>query len=243
MSEQRCPFAIWRPGPTWKGGYVINGAMTKASKKRGEIKHSAEGRSWNGIYSVLDGPARSCFHFTVGYDRIEQHYDVDWNCWHGADADADDFVSANIDLDGIEHLGIAGDPLTPYQVDATTRLSAWLMETRGYDEATRIFNDRLRWLIAEHNETADPGHGTSCPSERIPHGIIVPRLNAKPLEEDDMMKQFLAWDLGRGRWYFVGPGGAEWVTLDATIKDLEANFGPLERKALATRVVQALGAA
>lgn len=60
-------------------------------------------------------------------------------------------------------------------------------------------------------------------------------------EEDEMMRQFLAWDVGRTRWYFVGPSGARWVTTDATVKELERDFGPLERKALSTAEVVALG--
>lgn len=168
-----CPFAIRRDGPQWKGGYYIGGVFVKASPKSGEIKHSAEG-GWAGLYSVLDGAARSCWTFTVGYDRIEQHYPFSWNLWHGADADNDGGVNANVQLIGIEHLGSAGQPLTPYQIDATTRISRWAMSERGYVDTTRdMFNTR-DWRMAEHNQVSDTF--TDCPSGRIPWAKIRARL-------------------------------------------------------------------
>src|SRR3989304_5663863 len=89
-----CPFAVQRPGPGWKTGYSW---LPPTTRKRGEVKHSAEGW-WPGIYSRLDGPDRASWHFTVAHDRLEQHYPVGALCWHAGDVDDDGGVAANAEL-------------------------------------------------------------------------------------------------------------------------------------------------
>src|SRR3990167_4346589 len=180
------PSADRRPGPAWKAGYA-GGGIT--APKIGEVKHSAEGY-WPGIYARLDGPDRASWHFTVGYDRIEQHYPLEWNCWHAGDVDPDGGVRANIDLVGVEHLGVAGQPLTPYQLDATTRITRWMMDACGYARATRA-SPAGGWLLREHNEVSD--EGTSCPSGRIPWAEIMARIGDRedcmPTPEYDELKE------------------------------------------------------
>jgi len=178
MPEPRCPFALWRPGPAGKAGYP----QGYSGPKRGDVKHSAEG-GWGGLYSVLDSPTRrASWQFTVAYDRIEQHYGWSVNCWHAGDVDGDGGVRANIDLVGIEHLGVAGEPLTLDQIDMTTRLTAWLAEQNGYQNFGRYPQQSHVWSLAEHNQVSDVP--TACPSGRIPWSEILRRL-----EDDDMTQE------------------------------------------------------
>lgn len=166
MAEQWWPEAVRRPGPASKAGYFLGLTWPK----NGDVKHSAEG-FWPGIHSVLDDlNRRASWHFTIGYDRVEQHYPVDMNCWHGGDVDDDGGVRANIDCVGIEHLGQAGTPLTPYQIEMTAKLSRWLMDTRGITVVTRK-TDGVGWKVLEHNEVSDVP--TSCPSNRIQWPLVI----------------------------------------------------------------------
>jgi hypothetical protein len=177
MSLEWAPFAVRRPGPAWKVGYSFVG---EGGPKRGDVKHSAEGY-WSGIYAVLQGNRRASWHFTVGFDRVEQHYPISAYCWHAGDVDDDGGVAANLDLVGIEHLGVAGQPLTPYQIEMTTEITRWCAEQNGYKRFARYPIQDGVWTIAEHNEVSDVP--TSCPSGRIPHGLILGDLYNV---EDDM---------------------------------------------------------
>lgn len=229
----RYPRAIWRPGPAEKAGYFW--PLGYSAPKRGEVKHSAEGY-WPGLDSVLfDLNRRSSWHFTIGYDRVEQHYDVDVNCWHGGDIGDDGGVRANIDTVGVEHLGRAGQPLTPYQVDETVRLSQWLVQTRGFTSAQR--GSGPGWRLDEHNEVSDAY--TSCPSGRIPWGLIVPRLNLP--EEDDMAAIEIVWNADFGRLYVLGQGDPRWIADAKAAADLQKAYGP-PTKALSWAALRALGA-
>lgn len=168
----RYPQATWRPGPDWKVGYSFQG---ESGPKRGDVKHSAEGW-WDGIHSVLDGPRTASWHFTIGLDRCEQHYPIDAYCWHAGDVDDDGAVAANIDLVGIEHLGVAGQPLTPYQIDMTAKISRWCAEQFGLDAFARYPTQDGVWTLVEHREVSDVP--TSCPSGRIPWDRIIVALEA-----------------------------------------------------------------
>lgn len=175
-----CPFAEIQLGPARKSGYsaFLPGA------KRGEVKHSAEG-GWVGLYSVLfDLDRRSSWHFTIG-EHIEQHYPVSAHTWHAGDIGDDQGVRANIELVGIEHLGVAGTPLTERQTYLTTKLTRWLMETQGYSQATRWTQNAPGgvWLLTEHNQVSDDP--TSCPSGRIPWAYILNQLQEARMKYTD----------------------------------------------------------
>src|SRR5262245_13228648 len=123
------PGAWHYPGPASKAGYP--GQAT--APKRGEVKHSAGGYL-DGAHSVLMNlDIQSSWQFTIAYDHVEQHYPLDACTWHGNDTDPDGDVKANIDLVGIEHLGVAGEPLTAYQTQATIDLSRWMAAQYGLD--------------------------------------------------------------------------------------------------------------
>lgn len=172
--ELWCPFAVRRDGPAQKlgaGGQV-------AAAKRGEVKHSAEGY-WDGLHGVLDDlGTSSSWHFTVGDERIEQHYPLDANCWHANDTDPDGLVRSNFALVGVEHIGVAGEPLTPSQIDFTVQLTRWMAPQFGRTNFGRYPHQLGLWTMAEHNEVGnDP---TACPSDRIPWEVIMTNLDAFP---------------------------------------------------------------
>jgi len=226
-------FAVRREGPAWKVGYSHVG---ESGPKRGDVKHSAEGY-WPGIYSRLDGPDAASWHFTIGYDRIEQHYPLSAYCWHAGDVDDDGSVAANVDLVGIEHLGVAGEPLTDYQVAATVKVTQWAAEQAGlrrfgiYPQQDRV------WTLAEHNWVSDKP--TACPSGRIPWIIILTALRPQPIKEEPDMAPFLAWDIDRKRVYLIGPFGAAWITNSLDVDKLKAKY-PDDMLALHTSTIQAL---
>lgn len=202
MVDQWCPFAVRRPGHPDKVGYSFAGEL---NPKRGAVDHSAEG-FWHGIHLALDDPnRRASWQFTVGYDRIEQHYPLLANCWHGGDVDDDGGVSANIDLVGKEHLGVAGTPLTPSQVELSTKLDIWIMEQLGRSVWQRFDgwdpDDGKTFLATEHNEVSDAP--TACPSGRIPWDEKRRRIEeyfAHPILEDDMTRYKYLQDAGGDHW-------------------------------------------
>ncbi|KKK88012.1 hypothetical protein LCGC14_2747500, partial [marine sediment metagenome] len=164
------PFATRRNGPSWKVGYSFAG---EGGPKRGDVKHSADGW-WGGIHSVLDGPKPVSWQFTVGFDRTEQHYPISAHCYHAGDTDDDGGVAANIDLVGIEHLGIS-DVLTPYQREMTVRISQFCAEQFGLRTFARYPQQQDVWTLVEHNEVSNLP--TNCPSGRIPWSAIIRMLN------------------------------------------------------------------
>jgi hypothetical protein len=168
--------AIRLDGPANKfGGY----AAGDYADKRGEVKHSMAG-SFDGAMGVLSGPAQSSWHFSVCKDgRVYQHYPLSANTWHGNDSDDDDNVAANIDLVGVEHEGGGpgneSEPLTYAQLDATTRLTGWMMAQFGFSACARLGSTSATvWLLVEHNEVGNTA--TACPSGRIPWAEIQTRL-------------------------------------------------------------------
>src|SRR3990167_11198261 len=149
----------WMPGAVvWIGdadkrGYLGHG---NEGPKRGAVCHSAEGKSWQVMHDILAGPRRASWTFTIGYDRIEQHAPYRSHCWHAGDIGDDGGVRANIDLIGIEALGMAGEPLTPYQVDAEVLINRWCAEQEGIRTFARYPRGGIgTWTLAEHNEGSD----------------------------------------------------------------------------------------
>jgi len=202
-----------------KVGYVSLGHGIRGPK-RGDAKHSAEGY-WGGIHQALDNLARrASWHFTVGYDRTEQHYEVSAHTWHSGDVDDDGGVRGNVDLVGIEHLGMAGDPLTDYQVEMTERLSRWCAEQFGRDAKFTRYPDQSGWVLVEHNEVSDVP--TACPSGRIPWARILRDLNLAPPpppEEDDMALPFTVKLTTQETW-LIGIGAPVRVTDPVALAEL-----------------------
>lgn len=169
----RIPWCEWRPGPASKRGY---GGTTQipVSYKEGEVKHSAEG-PLSATFGVLDNPNRQAsWHFTLpkqGPVRVYQHYELEDICWHcglPGDERHDTSLVGNLTLWGEEHEGIAGEALTPWQVENTIKLSEELRRqspTYGREPPT------LRVNLWEHNWLSPAP--TACPSGRIPWAEII----------------------------------------------------------------------
>ncbi len=220
MTIPWCPFVTRRDGNPQKMGYPQLG-VGYGGPKRGDVKHSAEGENWDVIHDLLDSLVRrASWHFTVGYDRVEQHYEISAHTWHAGDTDDDGGVRANIDLIGIEHLGMAGTPLTAYQVEMTARISRWAAEQFGYTTFSRYPQQTGTWTLVEHNQVSDAP--TACPSNRIPWGLVL--LKIEELEED-VKSTMLVWDYSRQRLYWLGSWGAAWITDPADAAALKHELG------------------
>lgn len=182
----RYPGAIWRPpapAAAHKFGYSQYGWGVRG-RKRGVVLHSADGY-WPGLHSVLDDPNRGSWHFTVGYDRVEQHFDADIHCWHGGDTDDDGGVKANLDLGGIEVLGREGELMTPYQLDQVVKLNEWWAAQFGLTKFGRYPVQANVWTMAEHNEVSNTY--TRCPANRW--DTTWPELLRRLNEGDEMTDQ------------------------------------------------------
>lgn len=140
-----CPFAIQKPGPA-------NKVWPDVNTVEGVICHSAEGYE-AGLWAQLYGPAVS-WHFTVLKDgRIFQHYPLTASTWHAGSH------GQNARLIGIEHEGVAGEPLTPVQLASSVGLVRWLAGVAQWGRLERGKN------LFEHHEV---NPSTNCPSGRIP---------------------------------------------------------------------------
>ena len=156
----RYPGADWRPGPSKKQGYP--GVTSRAGK--GAVLHSMEG-SLAAALGELDRPERQAsWHFSnprVG--RLLQHYEVEAVAWHAGPV-------ANKLYVGIEHEGIAGQPLTSDQVTNDVGLLKWLSGQEQWPGFARY------QTLFEHNEFM----ATACPSGRIPWAEVIARLTQTP---------------------------------------------------------------
>lgn len=151
----RYPAATWRPGPI---GKVWAGRNTCA----GVVLHSMEG-SFENAMLILDNEevdARGRYRYPSWFasitkdGRIYEHYELEACTFH--DAAGDD----NMRFVGIEHEGVAGEPLTEPQLEASVRLAHWICDVCGLVPDRRGVN-RTLW---EHRERM----ATECPSGRIP---------------------------------------------------------------------------
>ena len=178
------PRAVQYRGPAWKHGYPQYG---RDSIKRGSVWHSAEGNSLDVMHDILDGSRRASWHFTVGKtpsDGVEQHYPLDANCWHAGDVDDDGAVRANIDLVGIEFMGVAGEPLTSFQLTEGVAITQFCAGEMGFDRFSLYPKQGFNWTLAEHNMVSDIP--TACPSGRVPWDLVLRMLT--PKVEDGMLE-------------------------------------------------------
>ena len=163
------PGATWRPCP--KHGY----GNDDTHLHEGLVAHSMEG-SLVAAFGELDNPNREAsWTFSVAKDgRVYQHVDTDDIAWTNGSR------NANKKFWGIEHEGVAGEPLTDAQRAATTALMRWLLSTYTLTPVRGV-------TLWEHNEmTAFGASPTVCPSGRIPWNEIIPALEENmPLTADD----------------------------------------------------------
>jgi len=148
-----CPFAIQYPDPTPNLYAGENGV-------KGVILHSAEGYK-GGLWAGIENEGVS-WHFSILYDgSIWQHHPLTARCWHAGS------TFGNFNLIGIEHEGIAGEPLTPLQRAASVRLTRWIAEQGGWRMERAAGPSRTLW---EHREQ----NNTTCPNGRIPWDAYTP---------------------------------------------------------------------
>lgn len=58
----------------------------------------------------------------------------------------------------------------------------------------------------------------------------------EPVEEDEDMKPFMAWDKDRQRAYLIGPFGAAWITQASDVQTLEGLYGKTQVALLAATI-------
>jgi hypothetical protein len=186
MTETWLPFAVRRDGPADKQGYATTPTRSPPSI-HGVVYHSMEGYR-AGAYSVLDGPKRSSWTFSVYQDDApEQHYPLESVTWHAGTMDG------NILYVGIEHEGVKGEPLTDWQYAQTNKIVKNLMLL-----CPNIVPER-RVGLWEHREVGL----TSCPNNRIDWSRIKltqeEHMGLDPVQ-DQRMKD-IQFDANRGlRW-------------------------------------------
>lgn len=211
VSEKLYPEAIWLAGPVNKSGYP----NVHVSEKRGEIKHSMEGSFESAMNLLANIQIQASWHFSIKYDgTVYQHYWPTHITWHGGDK------PQNVSHIGIEHEGVAGEPLTDAQTVATARLTAWLAGNRAAVRFPALSDD---WELAEHNEY----HPTACPSGRIPWDSIL-----ELLDGGEDVDEHYDGELNDRRWrevvqYWLSTGalrGRE--TPDGHIELLDDHFAP-----------------
>jgi N-acetyl-anhydromuramyl-L-alanine amidase AmpD len=136
------PLAISHPGSPSKTYPSVNARL-------GAICHSAEGSLAALLNGIDNGPFS--WHFSVAKDgRVFQHYPLESHCWHAGSRDG------NRETIGIEHEGVAGEPLTEPQIAASVALCRWLRDVCNWQT--------LEGRLFEHNKFS----ATACPSNRIP---------------------------------------------------------------------------
>jgi hypothetical protein len=173
MDPTWCPFATRHDGPAVKTSGVRAG--------KGAVLHSAEGplaASFR-ILALTSGarPAdwQKSWHFTVAQDgRLFQHYPLDVVTWHAG-------PKANPLYVGVEHEGVAGQPVAGPQLEASARLLRWISDVEGWGRFVRYPADGLAANLFEHNQFM----ATACPSGRIPWPALLallqgPRADPSP---------------------------------------------------------------
>jgi hypothetical protein len=155
----RYPNATWRPGPAEKQGYPGAGVRTG----KGAVLHSMEGSLAGGLGELDKPERRASWAFSnpkVG--PLLQHYEAEAVTWHGGG------IQANTQFIGIEHEGMAGQPLTENQIVNVVGLLRWLAEVEAWPGFVRFLT------LWEHRDMTRFGSApTACPSGRIPWERII----------------------------------------------------------------------
>ena len=114
------------PGPAWKVSGGVNPVL-------GFVAHSAEGYEAYLRSYQNDTVRRASWCLSNLYDgRLLQHYPVTSQCWaSGSPYPNNNFVAC-------EHEGMAGEPLTPAQIETTRRVIDELMAWKGYSKWARL---------------------------------------------------------------------------------------------------------
>lgn len=167
------PEAVRMYGPDWKQGY----GSARRNSVAGAMCHSADGYE-GGLWDVLLNGDTSWQFSVLKNGSVLQHYPLSAVCWHAGTR------WHNQELVGIEHEGIAGEPLTAAQLDSSVRLVRWIAKEAGFTPS-REYASKTLW---EHRDV----YRTDCPSGRIPwDAYLIPR-NAEvyiPPEEEVRIRE------------------------------------------------------
>lgn len=160
------------PGPAQK----TNGGINPV---HGITFHSAEGyenglRANNASYTGTSKDVS--WHLSNLKDgRMLQHYPFTAQCWHA--------TKFNNFCVGMEHEGVAGQPLTQAQIANDKKVIAEIQNAYGLVPKRPTSSADLTATLWEHNEVVRlGGSGTACPSSRIPWDVIL-------ATENEMLKQ------------------------------------------------------
>lgn len=153
----RYPLADYQPAPLFKTYQEVN-------KVLGVVLHSMEG-GWDAARRrLMDNNQPVSWQFSVLKDgTVIESYPVESSCWHGGNK------KVNTSLVGIEHEGVAGEPLTGPQEAASVALVGWLAQECHFALKRPPEPSCGLWEHQEVVEWIVPNAGpTACPSGRIP---------------------------------------------------------------------------
>lgn len=182
----RYPLARWEPAPVFK-------TYQEPNKMLGVVCHSSEGYKSAMRKRLYDVNQPYSWHFSVYQDgTVEQALEIEASAWHGGNK------KVNTSLVGIEHEGVAGEPLTEPQEAASVALVRWLALECHFSLKRPPEPSCGLW---EHNEVVEwiiPNAGpTACPSGRIPWEKYLeePMVELDPVvnvEEINLLKELVS---------------------------------------------------
>jgi hypothetical protein len=153
----------------------VNGGINTL---RGLVAHSAEGYAEHLLDLAVNGPLS--WHMSNLKDgRLIQHFPFGAQTWHA--------TAFNPSFVGIEHEGVAGEPLTALQITNLVLVAREIAAWRGYTRIDRLtgMDDPTAFLLAEHRQVVlFGGSATACPSGRIPWTEVLRQLEDKLTDEE-----------------------------------------------------------
>lgn len=179
----------------------------------GFVAHSAEG--WEG-YLRSNPPqhpsvgGRKSWHLSnLVSGKLLQHYPIYVKCWaSGANYPNDNYVA-------MEHEGVAGQILTPPQVETTTRVISEISKLKNWEPIRKS-------TLWEHNECTRWGaEPTACPSNRIPWEEILRKLNP-PLPTELRKSDMRIIHDHTGAAYLTYEAQLAWIPTPVIYEDLKA---------------------
>lgn len=158
------PDGIYIPGDINKRYNVDNNTI-------GIVMHSMEGYIDYALEMIQDADIRLSWHFSIdGQGNVYQHYLPTDSCFCNGN------YWANTNYIGIEHEGIAGQPLTTAQLTASIKLVHWLANLCKFP----VIPGKTLLLHKDVVQLQYPNAGpTNCPSGRIPLDVYVKDYDVK----------------------------------------------------------------
>ena len=173
-----------------------------STARTGFCRHGGVHLSLGGDYTPY---AAASVHGWIAYDgSVTQHYPFTASCW----ASGVEFLNLN----GIAFENEGGydphnEPLTDAQNDANIRIIKELVVMAGWTPRRPVdANDQTATLYEHHENVRWPGHlATACPSNRIPWGLWLSRLQGAAMSSQSV---------DRYNWWIVEAFDEQEVQLD-----------------------------